>query len=122
MKLTGCALLASIVLPVGLLPTPARAMGGADVFHYYYSDAAMTQVIGWTELTCRKIILRHGLYYGGPGFFEYLETHAIYERFDQQACDGDYNGYNICILWVPGSTQDIYGTVSPVPGNVTCPF
>jgi len=122
MKVAKLALLVSCALALSPFVETARAFGGADVFHYYYSDASMTTIIAWTEKTYYNTVLRHGIYEGGPGWDNYIAAHplnspAVYERFDQWGCDSPWTSY-ICIVWF-GSGQSFS---KPESAEITCPF
>ena len=123
-------LLVPALMGIALLmtPAPARALGGQDVIRYFYSDAAMTQVIGWTEVQCQGPVLRHGIYEGGPGYDDYVKQHGdVYYHFDEESCPDAFS-LNYGCVHVHASaycTQDIWGNIDCIKilteDPVSCP-
>jgi hypothetical protein len=95
-----------------LSPRVALAIGGMDVYHYYYSDPAMTQLIGWTHKTCWNRVERQGIYFGSTGWDAYLQSHFVYDRYEEQACDNNYYHLSCWIWYGSGGSSSSGGNYS----------
>jgi len=116
MKIIRLVTSASILAMSLVLPKPAHAISGSTVFHYYFSDPAMTEasMIGYTEVQCRaSFINKYGMTPYNSNWNTYMQTHTVYEYYDESRCDTGGIIQAACYqiqqsVWVPQPRNNYY--------------